>query len=97
METEVSNNSETFSVGQKQLLCLARALLRRNRFLVLDEATSNVDMATDAFIQGVLREQFSTTTVLTIAHRLQTIADYDKILVMHAGRVVEVGHPFKLL
>jgi ABC-type multidrug transport system fused ATPase/permease subunit len=97
METEVSNNSETFSVGQKQLLCLARALLRRNRFLVLDEATANVDMATDAFIQGVLREQFSTTTVLTIAHRLQTIADYDKVLVMHAGRVVEVGHPFELL
>jgi ATP-binding cassette, subfamily C (CFTR/MRP), member 4 len=93
----VSNNSETFSVGQKQLLCLARALLRRNRFLVLDEATSNVDMETDAFIQGVLREQFSTTTVLTIAHRLQTIADYDKVLVMHAGRVVEVGHPFELL
>jgi ATP-binding cassette subfamily C (CFTR/MRP) protein 4 len=97
METEVSNNSETFSVGQKQLLCLARALLRRNRFLVLDEATANVDMATDAFIQGVLREQFSTTTVLTIAHRLQTIADYDQVLVMHAGRVVEVGHPFELL
>jgi ATP-binding cassette subfamily C (CFTR/MRP) protein 4 len=78
-------------------MCLARALLRRNRVLVLDEATSNVDMATDAFIQRVLKERFAATTVVTIAHRLNTVADYDQILVMQRGKVVEAGSPHELL
>ena len=86
-----------FSVGQRQLLCLARALLRRNKFLVLDEATSNVDMQTDAFIQKVVREKFVETTVITIAHRLNTIADYDKVVVMKKGKIVEQGSPLELL
>lgn len=94
METVISNNSETFSVGQKQLLCLARALLRKNKFLVLDEATANVDMQTDALIQKVIRECFAGTTVITIAHRLDTIADYDKVLVMRKGKVAEEGSPY---
>ena len=97
LDTNVSNISEAFSVGQKQLLCLARALLRRNKFLVLDEATSNVDMNTDAFIQRVIREKFLDTTVITIAHRLNTIADYDKVVVMKRGRVVEQGSPWELI
>jgi ATP-binding cassette subfamily C (CFTR/MRP) protein 4 len=84
-------------VGQKQLLCLARALLRRNKFLVLDEATANVDMGTDAFIQSVIREQFRETTVITVAHRLNTVADYDTVVVMGRGRVIEAGSPWQLL
>ena len=72
-------------------------MLRRNKFLVLDEATSNVDMKTDAFIQSVIKERFKTTTVITIAHRLDTIADYDKVVVMSEGRVVEEGAPWELI
>ena len=97
LQTDISNASESFSVGQKQLLCLARALIRRNRILVLDEATSNVDMETDAFIQRAIREKFADTTVITIAHRLNTIADYDFVVVMENGRVAEAGHPFELI
>jgi ABC-type multidrug transport system fused ATPase/permease subunit len=86
-----------FSVGQKQLLCLGRALLRKNRILVLDEATSNVDMQTDEMIQRVIREKFQDTTIITVAHRLNTVADYDKIFVMAAGKIVETGSPWELL
>ena len=65
--------------------------------MVLDEATSNVDMKTDAFIQRVIRERFSGTTIITIAHRLNTIADYDKVIVMRQGEIVEQGAPWRLL
>ena len=65
--------------------------------MVLDEATSNVDLHTDAFIQKVIKENFRDTTVITIAHRLNTIADYDKVIVMHQGSVIEVGAPIKLI
>ncbi len=84
-------------MGQKQLLCLARALLRKNRVLVLDEATSNVDTQTDEQIQQIIRAKFADTTVITVAHRLNTIADYDWVLVMSEGRIVEAGTPWELL
>lgn len=75
-------------------MCLARAILRHNRILVLDEATSNVDMRTDDFIQKTLKQRFRDYTIITIAHRLNTIADYDTVIVMDKGRIVEIGAPF---
>lgn len=85
LETVISNVSSTFSVGQKQLLCLGRALLRKNKFLFLDEATSNVDIERDRIIHEYIKDYFKETSVITIAHRLITVADYDKILVMEKG------------
>lgn len=95
--TEVSDNNVVFSVGQKQLMCLARAILRQNKILILDEATANVDIETDAMIQKTLRDKFRDCTVLTIAHRIATIADSDKILVMKDGRIHEEGKPEQIL
>ena len=70
---------------------------KNNKFLVLDEATSNVDMRTDDLIQNILKTKFKECTIITIAHRLNTIADYDKIIVMHRGKVMEVGAPHELI
>ena len=86
-----------FSVGQKQLICLARAILRETKILVLDEATANVDLETDNVIQMKLRESFKDSTVLIIAHRLATVIDADRILVMNNGEGEEFDHPYKLL
>ncbi|XP_066255316.1 probable multidrug resistance-associated protein lethal(2)03659 isoform X2 [Euwallacea similis] len=97
LETRISEGGSNFSVGQRQLVCLARAIIRNNKILVLDEATANVDAQTDALIQNTIRKKFSDCTVLTIAHRLHTIIDCDKVLVMDAGRSVEFEHPFELL
>eukprot|EP00741_Cyanophora_paradoxa_P012037 tig00020592_g11632.t1 len=93
----VAEGGSNLSTGQRQLLCLARALLRRCRVLVLDEATASVDVHTDAVIQKTVREEFRDATVLTIAHRLETIADADRVLVLERGRVVEAGPPRALL
>ncbi|XP_050293465.1 probable multidrug resistance-associated protein lethal(2)03659 [Anthonomus grandis grandis] len=97
LESIMTEGGTNFSVGQRQLVCLARAIVRNNKILVLDEATANVDPQTDALIQNTIRTKFSNCTVLTIAHRLHTIMDSDKVIVMDAGRVVEVGHPHDLL
>jgi ABC-type multidrug transport system fused ATPase/permease subunit len=95
LSSPVTESGNNLSQGQRQLLCLARALLRRPTVLVMDEATASIDYATDAAIQATIRELSCTT--ITIAHRLQTIADYDKVLVLDKGRVVEYGHPWELM
>ncbi|XP_050673524.1 ATP-binding cassette subfamily C member 4-like isoform X1 [Leptidea sinapis] len=97
LDFKVSEGGSNFSLGQRQLVCLARAILRGNRILVLDEATANVDPKTDEFIQRTIRKRFSDCTVLTVAHRLNTIMDSDRVMVMDAGRLVEFDHPYNLL
>lgn len=96
LDALLSASGDGLSVGQRQLLCLARALLRNSRVLVLDEATANVDYSTDQQIQASIRKHFAHATILTIAHRIDTIADYDRVIVMEAGRVVEEGPPGEL-
>ena len=81
--------SDLLTTGQRQILALARALVRRSKVIILDEATASVDHATDERIQQALRSEFQESTLITIAHRLRTIMDYDKILVLDEGKVVE--------
>ena len=88
---------QPLSHGQQQLFCLARAMLRNGRILILDEATSNVDGESDRLMQKIIREEFGKHTILTVAHRLETIMDADRVVVMDEGRIVEVGEPGELL
>ncbi|TPX30450.1 hypothetical protein SmJEL517_g06008 [Synchytrium microbalum] len=97
LDGAVTEGGENLSVGQRQLLCLARAMLRRPKILVLDEVTSNIDYETDATVQRVLREDFANTTILTIAHRLNTIIDYDRVMLLDFGNVKEFDSPAALL
>merc|ERR1719411_2570083 len=97
LDHEVQEGGENLSVGQRQLVCLARALLRKTKVLILDEATAVVDLETDDLIQATIREEFSDCTVLTIAHRLNTIMDSSRVMVLDAGKIKEFDTPNILL
>lgn len=97
LDHQVSEGGSNFSVGQKQLFCLARTLLRRSKILVLDEATAAVDVETDSLIQQTIRKEFKESTILTIAHRLDTIMDYDRVVVVDQGTAAEQGRPADLI
>lgn len=96
LTSPISEGGLNLSQGQRQLLCLARAIVARPKVMILDEATSAVDMATDTLIQRSIREEFTDATLVVIAHRLSTIADFDRILVLGDGRVAEYGTPREL-
>ncbi|KAK5646547.1 hypothetical protein RI129_005011 [Pyrocoelia pectoralis] len=97
LDSVITEGGTGLSVGERQLLCLARAVVQNNNILVLDEATANIDPQTDNFIQRTIKRKFNNCTVITIAHRLYTIMDADLIIVMDAGKVVQLGSPKVLL
>lgn len=97
LEYEINEGGSNLSVGQRQLICLARALLRKTKILILDEATAAVDMETDSLIQRTIKQSFNDCTILTIAHRLNTVLDSDRILVLDDGRIAEFDSPANLL
>ncbi|CAH8644795.1 unnamed protein product [Schistosoma rodhaini] len=97
LDMNISEGGSNISLGQRQLVCLARALLRHTSILVLDEATAAIDMQTDNLIQETIRREFSSSTVITIAHRINTVLDYDRILVLEDGQMKELDSPKKLL
>ncbi|KZT58208.1 multidrug resistance-associated ABC transporter [Calocera cornea HHB12733] len=97
LESPVSEGGENFSAGERQLICMARAILRRSKVLLMDEATASVDYETDELIGKTIRHEFADSTILTIAHRLRTVIDYDKVLVLDQGRIAEYDDPARLL
>lgn len=96
LNSGIAESGGNLSQGQRQLLCLARAIVARPKVMILDEATSAVDMETDGLIQRSIREEFTDSTLIVIAHRLSTIADFDRIMVLSDGQIAEFGTPREL-
>ena len=94
---EITEGGDNLSAGQRQLVCLARALLRQTKILVLDEATAACDLETDLLIQSTIKDKFKECTVLTIAHRLNTVLDYNSIVVLENGMIAERDSPNNLM
>jgi len=97
LDTPVKENGSNFSQGQRQLIALARALVRRSKIIIMDEATASVDFETDLKIQKTIREEMADSTIVTIAHRIRTIADFDRVVVMQQGEIVEYDRPWVLM
>merc|ERR1712106_620648 len=97
LDHKIAEGGANLSAGQRQLICLARALLRKTKILVLDEATASVDSETDQLVQGTIRSEFKNVTIITIAHRLNTVLDYDRILVLKDGTIAELDSPKNLM
>ncbi|KAI3979583.1 hypothetical protein MKX01_001775 [Papaver californicum] len=97
LDSSVSDDGDNWSAGQRQLFCLGRVLLKRNKILVLDEATASIDSATDAILQRVIRQEFNNCTVITIAHRVPTVTDSDMVMVLSYGNLIEYDEPSKLM
>ncbi|WJX92066.1 hypothetical protein P8452_73757 [Trifolium repens] len=97
LDSSVSDEGGNWSLGQRQLFCLGRVLLKRNRILVLDEATASIDSATDAILQRIIRQEFAECTVISVAHRVPTVIDSDMVMVLSYGKLVEYDEPSKLI
>ncbi|CAO3612277.1 unnamed protein product [Cunninghamella blakesleeana] len=97
LDSPISENGNNFSQGQRQLIALSRALVKKSSLIILDEATSSVDFDTDRRIQNTIRSEFTNSSLLTVAHRINTVIDYDRILVLDAGKIVEFDTPYRLM
>ena len=97
LDRHIEINGNNLSIGEKQLVCIARAILKKTKILVMDEATANIDVKTEEKIQKILNNTFIDCTIITIAHRIKTILNYDKILVLENGKILEFDSPKTLL
>uniref|UniRef100_A0A7S3N7W1 ABC transporter domain-containing protein n=1 Tax=Euplotes harpa TaxID=151035 RepID=A0A7S3N7W1_9SPIT len=97
LNQEIEEHGQNLSSGEKQLLCICRAILKKNKIVLMDEATANIDIKTEQIIQKLIKEKFEEATVITIAHRLNTIIHSDKVLVLEKGEAIEFDSPQKLL
>ena len=97
LNRKIEQGGSNLSVGEKQLVCIARAIIRKTKIVIMDEATANIDMKTEEKIQKALQYVLNNSTVITVAHRIKTIIDYDKILVLDNGNIIEYDSPQNLL